>query len=258
MSEVSMYAWPDYYDWTSEGLEGDITYYTDLAQASGGPVLELGCGTGRCSLAIARTGKEVVGIDLSPEMLKRAREKAEAMGLDDRTQWVEASMTTFELDRRFPLVIIPYRSFLHLMTVKEQLAALKRIRQHLHPGGMLALNVFVPSLVELHEIEGKNVHRGTFPIPGTAECVEVHDITEHDPFRQWVRVIRFYERYDESGRLLERLRTVFQLRYIFPTELFHLLRLAGFQIVGRYGTFDRGQFDHRSTELIVEAKKMET
>jgi ubiquinone/menaquinone biosynthesis C-methylase UbiE len=209
-------------------------------------------------LAIARTGKEVVGIDLSPKMLKRAREKAEAMGLDDRTQWVEGSMTTFELDRRFPLVIIPYRSFLHLMTVKEQLAALKRIRQHLHPGGMLALNVFVPSLVELHEIEGKNVHRGTFPIPGTAECVEVHDITEHDPFRQWVRVIRFYERYDESGRLLERLRTVFQLRYIFPTELFHLLRLAGFQIVGRYGTFDRGPFDHRSTELIVEAKKMET
>lgn len=69
------YDWPDYYDWTSTGLDHDITYYTELAKQQGGPVLELGCGTGRCTLAIAREGIPVVGLDLSEPMLKRAEKR---------------------------------------------------------------------------------------------------------------------------------------------------------------------------------------
>lgn len=256
MEDISTYSHPEYYDWISTGLDGDIAYYTGLAQKCGGPVLELGCGTGRCSLAIARAGIEVTGLDLSPEMLRRAREKAVEMGVQDRIRWVEGSMSEFDLKRSFPLIIIPYRSFLHLMTVKEQMSALAAIRRHLEEDGLLAFNIFVPKVSAMVEQDRRMAHRGSFPVPGTDHCVEVCDWTEFDHFLQRVRVIRYMERFDGEGRSLERLRTVFWFRYIYPVELFHLLRLAGFRVVNRYGDFKGRPFDRQSAELIVEAKRI--
>ncbi|WP_229736083.1 class I SAM-dependent methyltransferase [Kroppenstedtia guangzhouensis] len=255
LSEDHMYRWPDYYDWTSEGLDGDVTYYADLAMKAKGPVLELGCGTGRCTLGMARHGVEVVGVDKQPEMLAVAEKKAEAMGLSDRCRWVCEDMTALKLERRFSLVIIPYRSFLHLLHVRDQVATLQTIRHHLEDGGCLAFNVFVPDITQLAEEEKKLVHRGVFGIPGTGQTVEVYDYTEFDHFRQQAAVIRYYERFEAGGRLLERLRTRFSMRYVFPTELFHLLRLTGFEVVRRYGGFRKEPFGPESTELVIEAIK---
>jgi SAM-dependent methyltransferase len=255
LSDRSLYDWPEYYDWTSTGLDRDVTYYSELAKQSGGPVLELGCGTGRCSLAIARLGIPVVGLDLSSSMLQRARQKAEEMGLTDHVRWIEADMTEFALNEQFPLIIIPYRSFLHLLSIREQLAALKRIREHLRDDGLLAFNIFVPHIRDFCELDGKYSFRGTFPVPGTNERVDLYDLTEFDHFNQVAHVIRYVERFDESGRSVDRIRTFFRLRYIFPTELFHLLTLCGFKIINRYGSFHRTPFDGRSKELIVEAVK---
>ncbi|MGI6125905.1 MAG: class I SAM-dependent methyltransferase [Planifilum sp.] len=256
MNEINAYSLPEYYDWISTGLDGDIAYYVKLAEKSGGPVLELGCGTGRCSLAIARAGIEVTGLDLSSEMLGRARKKAEEMGLSNRIRWVEGNMSRFDLGRRFPLIIIPYRSFLHLMTVKEQLTALAAIRRHLEEDGLFAFNIFVPKISDLVDQDRQMAYRGTFPIPGTDHSVEVYDWTEFDHFLQRARVVRYMERFDGEGRSLERLRSFFWFRYIYPAELFHLLRLAGFRVVNRYGDFEGHPFDRRSSELIVEAKKI--
>ncbi|MFD1428167.1 class I SAM-dependent methyltransferase [Kroppenstedtia sanguinis] len=256
MLQDHMYQWPDYYDWTSEGLDGDVTYYVDLAMKAKGPVMELGCGTGRCSLGMAQHGVEVVGVDKQPEMLAVAEKKATEMGLSNRCQWICEDMSTLNLKRRFKLVVIPYRSFLHLLHVRDQVAALQVIRHHLEDGGCLAFNVFVPEIPQLVEEEGRLVHRGVFSVPGTYQTVEVYDYTEFDHFRQQADVIRYYERYEKDGRLLERLRTRFSMRYVFPTELFHLLRLTGFEVVGCYGDFRREPFGPESTELVIEATKM--
>ena len=92
------------------------------ASALGHAVLELGCGTGRVTIPIARAGVEVVGLDNAPAMLDVARRKAAAAGVDVR--WVTADMRSFQLEQRFGLVIIPFRSFLHLLTDADQLACL--------------------------------------------------------------------------------------------------------------------------------------
>lgn len=250
-----VYDWPEYYDWTSTGLAGDVSYYVELAKEKGGPVLELGCGTGRCTLAIAKAGIPVVGVDLSESMLSRARQKAAEMGLQSQTEWVHANMVQLNLERTFPLIIIPYRSFLHLLTVRDQVETLKRIRRHLADDGWLALNLFVPKIDHLYELNGKISHRGVFPIPGTNEVVELYDYIEYDYFAQLAHVIRYMERFDEQGNSQERIRTSFQLRYIFPSELTHLFNLCGFKIVNRFGSFDRAPFGRESEELIVEAVK---
>lgn len=249
------YDLPDYYDWTSTGLDHDITYYTELAKQQGGPVLELGCGTGRCTLAIAREGIPVVGLDLSEPMLKRAEKKAKEMNLDGKIEWVHGNMADFRLDRKFPLIIIPYRSFLHLLTVRDQVNALKCIRHHLTDDGILAFNVFVPFIKHLYEMDNQYAYRGTFPVPGTEETVELYDFTEFDHFSQLAHVIRYFEHYSPSGRLKERIRTTFRLRYIYPSELNHLLTFCGFKVIRRYGNFRYQPFDNRSRELIIEAVK---
>jgi SAM-dependent methyltransferase len=123
----------------------DVPFYLDLARqaaAAGHAVLELGCGTGRVTLAIAREGIDIVGLDNAPPMLDIARRKATLEGVE--LTWVEADMGRFHLDRLFSLVIIPYRSFLHLLTDEDQASCLEAIRNHLVPGGRLALSFFVP------------------------------------------------------------------------------------------------------------------
>jgi SAM-dependent methyltransferase len=252
---VNAYDWPDYYDWTSTGLDHDLTYYVELAQQTGGPVLELGCGTGRITLAIARAGIKVVGLDLSSAMLAKAKRKAEEMELAGMVEWIEGDMSRFQLGRCFPLIIIPYRSFLHLLTVRDHVETLKRVRVHLADEGLFAFNIFVPKIKALYETDGRYTFRGTFPVPGTGETVELHDFIEYDHFAQIANVIRYMERFDPSGLMIERIRTLFRLRYVYPSEINHLLNLCGFKILHRFGTFYRTPFDARSDELIIEAAK---
>lgn len=137
------------YDSFSTGLEGDEAFYVEEALKAGGPVLELGCGTGRITIPIAEAGVSIVGLDLAPSMLEIARRKI--AGLPKATgqllRIVEGDMRTFSLERRFPLAIIPYRAFLHMMTADDQRRALTRIREHLTDGGRLVFNVFDPSIL---------------------------------------------------------------------------------------------------------------
>jgi SAM-dependent methyltransferase len=123
----------------------DVPFYLRLARQSadaGHAVLDLGCGTGRVTLPIAREGIETVGLDNAPAMLDVARRKAAAEALD--VPWIEADMRDFQIDRSFGLIIIPYRSFLHLLTGEDQMSCLASVREHLVPGGRFALNFFTP------------------------------------------------------------------------------------------------------------------
>ncbi|MDQ0418924.1 ubiquinone/menaquinone biosynthesis C-methylase UbiE [Croceifilum oryzae] len=257
MNVNTSYDWPDYYDWTSNGLDHDTTYYTELAKASGGPVLELGCGTGRVTVAIAREGFPIIGIDNSHEMLLRAEQKAQSLGVSSNVQFIEEEMQDFELpDSRFPLAIIPYRSFMHVTHVEEQIKTLENIYRHLTDDGVLAFNVFVPFMDQLVEMDGKRQFRGTFPVPGTEDEIELYDFTEIEPFHQLINITRYMERFDHTGKSLERIRTMLEIRYSFPTELFHLLKSCGFRVTQTYGTFYRNPFSHQSEELIIEARKV--
>lgn len=255
MTEQTIYQWPHYYDWTSEGLEHDTSFYVELAKQSGGPVLELGCGTGRISLAIAREGIKVVGLDRELKMLEQAQRKAKAMGLSSMIDWENQDIAHFQLQQKFPLIIIPYRSFQHLCTVSEQTSALHTIHEHLMDTGMLACNIFVPEISKITAMDGLYSYRGTFPVPGSEEKVDVYDMVETDHFNQILQVVRYYERFSQIGISLERLRTQMKIRYIYPGEFTHLLSHTGFRIQARYGDFLQGSFHSHSQELIIVAGK---
>ena len=129
----------------------DVGFFVQAAKESGGPVLEVGCGTGRVLIPTARAGIEITGLDLSPHMLAVCRERlqAEPQEVQSRVRLVQGDMRQFELGQTFQLVTLPFRPFQHLTTVEEQLACLGCIHRHLGEGGKLILDIFNPMLEAL-------------------------------------------------------------------------------------------------------------
>lgn len=140
-----------FYDHVATGVEGDVAFYVAEAVAAGSPILELECGTGRILIPVAEAGVEIVGLDVSADMLALARAKlaASPAAVQGRVRLVHGDMRTFELAQPFTLVTIPYRAFLHNLSADDQLRTLERARRHLADNGRLILNVFDPSVRRL-------------------------------------------------------------------------------------------------------------
>jgi ubiquinone/menaquinone biosynthesis C-methylase UbiE len=226
-----------------------------MAQQAQGDILDLACGTGRIAIPLAEAGLAVTGLDLSADMLKRAEEKAKDRGVAERITFLQGDMRTFDLGKTFSLIMIPFRSFLHLLHIHEQMKALSCIRKHLAPGGKFVMNVFVPKISHLYEESEKLSLRGTYRLD-SGEEIAMWDYTRYDHFQQLSEVTRTYERISPDGVVTEKVVGRFTLRYIFPAELHHLLRLNGFKVTQRYGSFAKTPFDQNSTELIVVAEAL--
>ncbi|MGD8278709.1 MAG: class I SAM-dependent methyltransferase, partial [Gemmatimonadota bacterium] len=153
----------------------DIVFYVEAAVQAGGPVLEVGCGTGRVLIPSARAGARMVGVDLSAPMLAicRAKLRNESEEVRSAVQLVQADMREFALSRKFALATIPFRPFQHLMTTEDQLSCLATIRTHLIDGGRLILDVFNPSLDALvNRPEGREFgDEPEFTMPGGRRVV---------------------------------------------------------------------------------------
>ena len=135
----------------------DEPFYLELAANFGGPILEIACGTGRILLPIARQGQEIWGIDFSSDQLGilKAKLQKEPPEVQKRVTLFQHDMKTFSLERRFKLIIIPFRPMQHLYTIDEQIQALSLAQQHLKKDGKLAFDVFYPFFPILYEDNGK-------------------------------------------------------------------------------------------------------
>src|SRR5258707_11379190 len=145
----------DYYDESPivKGRLQDVAFYRNAARDFGDPILELGCGTGRITMALAEAGKRITGLDLSERMLERAVKKRAALRVEarERVHLVQGNMAGFDLGEKFRLIIIPFRPFQHLLEVHEQVNCLEGVRKHLPPGGRLVLDVFQTDAQRMHD-----------------------------------------------------------------------------------------------------------
>ena len=139
----------EYYDYVVPyATRGDVEFYVDEALAANDPVLELGCGTGRVLIPIARAGVTIHGLDGSSSMLERCSEKlaTEPSNVRSRVALHQGDMRSFKLQKQFALITIPFRPFQHLLTVEDQLDCLRCIHSHLVDDGRLVLDLFNPSI----------------------------------------------------------------------------------------------------------------
>lgn len=235
-----------FYDHVATGVEGDVAFYVAEALASGSPVLELGCGTGRILIPVVEAGVEVVGLDASADMLAVARSKLATCPPDvqRRARLVHGDMREFELAQSFSLVTIPYRAFLHNLGVDDQLRTLARVRRHLAEDGRLILNVFDPSvrLLAAGRWSPPMGRYADFRHPRTGNRVTVREDFRYDLERQLVDGAFEYDELDTSGRVVATTHAPLTLRYVFRYEMEHLLARAGFRVDMLFGDFRRGPF----------------
>lgn len=237
----------------------DVAFFVEMARRSEGPVLELGCGTGRVLIPTARAGVEIVGLDLSPSMLSVCREKLsrEPQAVQSRVQLVQGDMQQFDLGREFGLVTIPFRPFQHLITVEDQLSCLDSIHRHLADGGRLILDLFNPSLPRLVEERylAESGEEPEFTMPDGRKVVRRHRTVSRDLFNQVIDSELIYYVTHPDGRE-ERLVHRFQMRYLFRFEAEHLLARSGFQVENVYSDYDRSPYGAKYPgELIIVARK---
>lgn len=226
--EVALYEAPCLYDAVVPPGPCE-NFYTELARRTGGPVLELACGTGRLSVPLAEDGHPVVGLDNSAAMLAAARQKAGEAAVE--IEFVKGDMRSFDLGREFALVIVSCNSLSHLVTNEELTGSLRRIARHLAPGGLLAFDVVNPRLADLVRADRTSTRLDV--LEGGTNGPAIEELLAYDPVSQ-VRVLQWLINGRDQHRRTEEMR----LRTIFPQELPLLLNTAGLELTARFGDFD--------------------
>ena len=235
------------YDYEYRRRRADVTFYRQLAKLRGGPILELGAGSGRVTTTLARDGHQVVALDRSPAMLERLRARVAALPLAAaaRVQVIEGDLCTFDvakaLGRRgrapaggFPLVIAAFNVLEHLYTRGEVAACLARVAAHLAPGGTFAFDVQMPDLDWLNRDPAKRWAKTRFTDPTTKRVMFYSTNHDYDPVGQIVNIRLYYDPADGKGP--SRVVKLSQRKF-FPAELEALIAHAGFRVAERYGDF---------------------
>ncbi|PKB82486.1 MAG: hypothetical protein BZY88_04170 [SAR202 cluster bacterium Io17-Chloro-G9] len=238
----------------------DVDFFVEMARESAGAVLEIGCGTGRVLIPIARAGIDIVGLDLSPRMLSICREKLalEPEPVQARVRLVQGDMRNFDLGQNFGLVTLPFRPFQHLSTVDDQLSCLSRIHEHLRDGGKFVLDVFNPSLPHLTEGAFLTEYgdEPEFTTDDGRRVIRRMRTISRDHFNQIQDVEFIYYITHTDGRE-ERLVHRFQMRHLFRFEAEHLLVRSGFRVEELYADYDKSPYGSKDLgELIFVSSKV--
>jgi SAM-dependent methyltransferase len=201
--------------------------------ADGGPVLELAIGTGRVALPLSARGLEVSGIELSPHMVGQLRAKPGAEAVDVTI----GDMTTTRVPGEFRLVYAVWNCIHNVTTQEEQLAVFANAAAHLRPGGRFVVEMIVPQVPMLGD------HRTPRVFEHSEEHLGVD--TFDDPVGQ---VLRSHHWMDVDGQFVH---MVGSYRYIWPSEMDLMARLAGLRLVDRWAGWSREEFNSDSTNQVV-------
>jgi SAM-dependent methyltransferase len=247
----------DYYD-TSPILAKrteDVAFYVNAVKKYGDPVLELGCGTGRITMAIAEAGYRIVGLDISEKMLERAGEKRAARRREarERVHLVQGDMTDFDLGEKFRLIVVPFRPFQHLLEIEQQIGCLDCAKKHLAANGRLILDFFQTDAERIHDPKFLNESLlAEYDLPGGRHVAMSERVAAVHRGQQRNDVEMIFRVTHSDGKQ-ERLVMAWTLRYFFRYEVEHLLARCGFRLEAVYGDFDTSPLEDESPEMIFVA-----
>ena len=224
----------------------DISFWISQAEKYGKSILELACGTGRITIALAKAGFEVTGIDYADGMLQEAREKSAKAGVE--IEWVKGDMRDFNLGKKFSLIILAGNTLCHLLTLADFEACASAVRGHLTQNGRFVISVFVPKNELLINKPGERFPFSEYEDPNGRGRIVVTESYEYEADTQIKRIKTYHSIPGEEAEIEGELN----LRMYFPQELDALLKYNGFVIENKYGSDDRREFDKDSEiQLIV-------
>jgi ubiquinone/menaquinone biosynthesis C-methylase UbiE len=248
--------WDEYapfYDWENARTVArrDVLFWQRLALAQDGPVLELGCGTGRIAVPVARAGAVVVGIDRSVEMLARARQRLRRAKLADRALLVRGDIRALPFRKRpgFNLVMAPYGILQSLTRERDLKATLESVVRVLRKGGLFGIDL-VPDLPRWSEYERKSSLAGT---SGRHAQLKLIESVRQDRAR---RLTIFDQEYIETRGAEQRVhRFSLTFRTLSVPQMTRRLETAGFGIDAVLGDYAGGPWDSRADVWMILARK---
>jgi len=241
------------YDLEHEHFTEDVGLFRNFAARCDGPVLELGCGTGRVSIALAKAGSDVTGVDDSTAMLALAQSHAVDAELPARIRFGLCDVRSLEVEERFALAIYPLNGFLHLLTVKDQLSALRGVYQALLPGGLFIVDLPNPHTVFSPDVDGQLVLRRRFQSPD-GPSISSFTSTQTDMANQIQHLTLIYDSVDGDG-IVHRSTVEMDLRFVYRYEMVGLLRQVGFKVDALYGTYDLDPYETDSPLMLFVAHR---
>ena len=245
------------YDHDYRRRRDDVRFYRSLASERGGPVLDLGCGTGRLMVPLLRDGHIVVGLDHAPAMLSAAAAKIARLSPAARScAWLlRADLRRFPVARRFGFAVAAFHSIQHLLRDADLLRFLRAARRALVDGGWLAFDVFVPDPRFVARDESRRWDRTRFRDPTTGRDI-IYTIDHHYDARRRVLLMRMhYQPVDRRGRAAgpeETLRLCH--RQLAPDEVRALVERAGLSLIASWGDFAGGPLRAETEQHIYLAK----
>jgi SAM-dependent methyltransferase len=239
------------YDLFYGDYDDDVALYESFARRGETPVLELGIGSGRVALRLARAGIDVVGIDSSPHMLARLRAALDAEPpVAKRVRALQADLRDFSVGERFDLVFCAANTFQHLLTTDDQVATLRCIAAHLSDGGIFVTKLQSPRAVDWGAEGGGLQLQPSKLDPATGEIVMRFAARLALPASMCVRNTRIYDRIAADGSV-RRSVMEYTLKYMTADELRLVLDAAGMRLLHLYGDHDLSPFTEDSDSMII-------
>jgi ubiquinone/menaquinone biosynthesis C-methylase UbiE len=246
---VNVYDNPELYD-LENAIVDELPILLPLAMATGGPILDLACGTGRTTLPMAAAGFEMVGVDASEPMLARAREKALEQGLT--IAFHAQDCTELDLPLTARMATMTGHAFQEFLTNEAQDALLRSVSRHLAPGGVFVFDTRFPSRENLQKPDGEQPWQTVTDERGWTVAASV--IWSYDAVSQIQEYI-FIDRISDTTGATEETRSLGRLRYTWPREVERLLDMHGFDLDLIYGEWDGSPLMGDSYDMVVVARK---
>jgi len=243
-----------YYDAEHTDKTDDLAMYSELAEEYGGPILDVGCGTGRVVFHLAQEGHVTHGIDSEYDMLERAKMKLDVFShIRDKLMFYHGDILTYQMDKKFKMALLSYNALMHFHSQEEQLALLRRLHEWMQPNSLLIIDL--PNAGETfasQDTDAITLER-SFIEPETGHMVMQQATSYLDRVQQLMQVTWIYDEIDEDG-VVRRTVAPVVFRYFFFSEISLLLNLAGFRVESIYGDTERGPFEDGCERMIVLAR----
>ncbi|HDZ18600.1 hypothetical protein LCGC14_0834320 [marine sediment metagenome] len=248
--ENSLYFDGRYYDAIVSSLDQyhDMNFYLEIAQIYGGEILELGSGTGRLTIPIARAGFSISGLELEVSLIDQAINKSNNESL--KIPWIEGDMTNFKLDKTFDLIFIAFNTFSHLLTRVDIENCFKSVKKHLSEEGVFIIDTFNPLLRVLIKESSEIRNYTTFPDPYSGELVEVFESNAYEITTQINKLTYKFK----IGK--KEFKRVVHCRMVFPQEMDELMHYNGFKVLHKYDNHQKDPFTDGSYAQIIICQKI--
>jgi SAM-dependent methyltransferase len=243
-----------YYDAEHTDKTDDLVMYSRLIERYGGPVLDIGCGTGRVMFHMAQEGCESHGIDSEEAMLDRARLKLDMFPhLRGKLRFYQGDVLTMDLEQSYKMVLLSYNSLMHFHEQEEQIALLKRLRGWVADDGLLVIDL--PNAGETfssHDGDNLTLER-TFLEAESGHLVMQQATSYLDRVTQLMQVNWIYDEIDGEG-VVHRTVAPVVFRYFLYPEVQLMLQLTGFKVEAVYGDTEESPFEDGCERMIVYAR----